>query len=428
MNAPQKKQFFPALQPLQSPLKIALLGYRSDPHVGGQGIYLYYLSRALHQLGHMIDVYSGPPYPKLAAGVNLIKVPSLDLYASEDHVRALRWQHLRSFTDTWEWFSMLTGGFPEPYTFGRRVLKRLKLGDYDLVHDNQSLCFGLLELQRAGVPVVSTIHHPIHRDLQQALLCAENWRHKLLIKRWYSFLSMQQEVAAKLKHVVTVSRQSQLDIEHFFKRHRSRTKLVANGIDTHIFKPLPTVVRKTNQLITTASADQPLKGLPILLDSFAELKADLPSLKLIIIGKLRSDGAAQKQIERLGLAPHIELFSGISTAALVKLYAESTLAVVPSLYEGFGLPLGEAMSCGLPVISSDGGALPEVIGKAGITVPAGNSAALAQGIKTLLQQPHKRQQLGSAARHRILEKFCWRQVARQLTAYYQQILSQHVDP
>ena len=427
MNAPQNNNALKALAPFERPLKIALLGYRSDPHVGGQGIYLHYLSRALYQLGHEVHVYSGPPYPNLASGVKLIKVPSLDLYASENHVRALRWQHLRSFTDTWEWFAMLTGGFAEPYTFGRRILKTLQRQHYDVIHDNQSLCYGLLTLQKLGLPVVSTIHHPIHRDLQHALQAANNWRHALLIKRWYSFLRMQERVAAKLEHVITVSQQSRLDIEHFFKREPSRTHVVANGIDTDTFKPLPEVARKNHQLITTASSDQPLKGLAVLLESFAELQKEIPSLKLVIVGKIPSDGPSSKLIQDLNLTEHVQCFTGISTQELVKLYAESTLAVVPSLYEGFGLPLGEAMSCGVPVVSSDGGALPEVVGKAGLVVSAGSAAALTQAIKALLQHPLQRQQLGRKARQRIVENFCWQQVAQQLTDYYRQILSCHVN-
>ena len=93
-----------------SPLKICLLGYRSNPFSGGQGIYLRYLSQALARRGHQVDVISGPPYPDLVEGINLIKLPSLDLFAEASHIRALRPRHLLSYTDFFEWFSMLTGG------------------------------------------------------------------------------------------------------------------------------------------------------------------------------------------------------------------------------------------------------------------------------------------------------------------------------
>jgi len=406
-------------------LKIALLGYRSAPFVGGQGIYLRYLSAALHQLGHTVHVYSGPPYPDLVAGVELIKVPSLDLYASENHVRALRWQHLSSFTDTWEWFGMLTGGFPEPYTFGRRIAKRLRNSDYDVIHDNQSLCYGLLALQKNGLPVVSTIHHPIHRDLAVALEAAPNWQYRLLTKRWYSFLRMQEKVTAQLKHVITVSKQSQKDIKQFFKCDKKHIPIISNGVDHRLFKPRPEIQRKPCQLITTASADQPLKGLQFLLQTLADLSTSVPDISLIVIGKLKANGDTEKQIKHLGLNGRIRFYSEISTDKIVELYAESTIAISPSLYEGFGLPLAEAMACGIPVISSDGGALPEVVGDAGIVVPAGNSPALSKAIQSLLNCTIKQKQLGEKALLRARQHFCWEKVARDLSDYYRNIMSKN---
>jgi glycosyltransferase involved in cell wall biosynthesis len=121
------------------PLRIALLGYRSQPYGGGQGVYLKYLSKALVEAGHHVDVISGPPYPHLDSRVRLIELPSLDLF--ENGLVSLRPRHLSSLTNIIEWTSKLTGGFAEPYTFGRRAVKYLKQHghNYDLIHDNQSL-------------------------------------------------------------------------------------------------------------------------------------------------------------------------------------------------------------------------------------------------------------------------------------------------
>ena len=96
----------------QSPLRIALLGYRSQPFGGGQGIYIKYLSKALVDAGHEVDVISGPPYPHLDPRVKLIELPSLDLFANG--LMSLRLHHLRSLTNIIEWTSKLTGGFAEP--------------------------------------------------------------------------------------------------------------------------------------------------------------------------------------------------------------------------------------------------------------------------------------------------------------------------
>ncbi|HQY69803.1 MAG TPA: glycosyltransferase, partial [Pseudomonadales bacterium] len=177
------------------------------------------------------------------------------------------------------------------------------------------------------------------------------------------------------------------------------------------------------QLMATASADQPLKGLAVLLNAFAALLPAHPGLRLLVVGKPRPGGDTEKLIARLDLGAHIDFVSGISTAELVRLYRESTLVVVPSLYEGFGLPASEAMACGAAVVSSDGGALPEVVGDAGVLVPAGDETALAGAIAALLADPARRTELGQRARARMSTLFCWRRAARQMTHYYEQVLA-----
>ncbi|MCL6416514.1 glycosyltransferase family 4 protein [Aestuariirhabdus sp. Z084] len=412
-------------RPISRPLRIALLGYRSDPFVGGQGIYLKFLSKALVELGHQVDVLSGPPYPDLDPRVGLIRIPSLDLFACDSHVKALRWRHLRSYSDTFEWCSMLTGGFSEPYTFSRRVAKYLRSSakPYDLVHDNQSLGYGLLTLQRRGIPVVTTIHHPIHRDRQLALDAAPNWKFRLLVRRWHSFLRMQEKVVSQLTNVVTVSEQSRQDISGAFGICQSRIDLIHNGIDTQTFTPNSEVAVDPWQLITTASADQPLKGLRFLLQALAQLRPDFPQLKLLVVGKLQPSGTTARLIDKLELASAVRFVSGISTEALVEHYNRSAIAISPSLYEGFGLPAGEAMACGCAVISSDGGALPEVVGDAGMLVPAGDSGQLANGIATLLRDPELRKELGLRGRARVVERFSWQRAAIQFSNYYYRVIA-----
>lgn len=405
-------------------LRICLLGYRSHPFGGGQGVYLRYLSKALVELGHTVDVISGQPYPELDPRVRLIRMPGMNLY--ETGLRSLRPRHLRSLSNLIEWFSKLTGGFAEPQAFGRRALKYLRrhASAYDIVHDNQSLAWSMLDLQRE-LPLVTTIHHPITSDLRLVLAAERRWWRRLLARRWYSFLGMQKRVAAGLRHVITVSDCSRRDVARDFGLPEQRLARVYNGIDTQVFAPQPGVARKSLQLMATASADQPLKGLAVLLRAFASLLPAHPGLRLLVIGKPREGGDTERLVHRLGLWPHIDFRSGIPTGELVRHYAESTLVVVPSLYEGFGLPAGEAMACGAPVISSDGGALPEVVGDAGVLVPAGDDAALACAIAELLADPARRALLGEKARARILEAFCWRRAAREMTGYYEQVMAAH---
>ncbi len=417
----------PAVNSMQtgSGLRIALLGYRSHPHVGGQGIYLHYLSKALVEQGHNVDVISGPPYPELDARVNLIPLSSLDLYAVENPTRALRLKHLFCVADFYEWWSKLSGGFGEPYCFGRRLTRYFKKHQpqYDIVHDNQSLCYGLLKLQNRGENIVATVHHPITRDRDIALQAATTKGQKWLINRWYNFLVMQKDVVQKLNHVVTVSKQSQQDIAEAFERSIEKIVVIPNGIDTDIFKPQPQIKRKQWQLVTTASSDQPLKGLSVLLNALAILRIESPQLKLVVIGKLKPEGATEKELNSLQLMGAVEFKSGISTPELVAVYAESTLAIVPSLYEGFGLPAAEALACGIPLICSDGGALPEVVGDAARIVKAGDVNELAQAIRELLNNEVECETLGFAGRVHSLQHLSWQVVGEHFCDYYRQILA-----
>lgn len=409
----------------QQKLKICLLGYRSNPYSGGQGIYIKFLSKALVDAGHSVDVISGEPYPELDNRVRLIKLPGLNLFDKDNHVTALRPRHLLSFTDSFEWFSMLTGGFPEPYTFGRRLVQyfRRHQPDYDVVHDNQSLCYGTLELQKMGVPLLTTIHHPITSDLRIALQSADSWKLRLLIKRWHSFLGMQKKVVRQLDHLVTVSEASRKDIANDFSVSISKIQVVHNGIDTEVFKPIPAIARESCTVMATASADAPLKGLNYLLRAVADLSIELPQLKLMILGKLKKEGTTSRLIEKLGIEDRITFYSGLTSDEVAGLYARATCAVIPSIYEGFGLPAGEAMACQVPVISTNGGALPEVVGDAGIIVPVKDHKAIAGAIQKLLGDDTLRAALAIKGRSRMIKLFSWDVAAGDMTQLYRQIIA-----
>jgi len=408
------------------PLRIALLGYRSNPYSGGQGVYLKYLSEALVQAGHAVSVISGEPYPELSDDrIRLIRLPGLNLFAAENHLTALRPRHLASFTDTFEWLSMATGGFPEPYTFGRRVAGLLAREgrQFDVIHDNQCLSWGSLSLQRGPAPLVTTIHHPITWDRDIALSHAPDWQHRLLIRRWHHFLKMQTRVARRLEHIVTVSQRSRQDIGRAFGIDPNRIEVIHNGIDTDTFRPEPSIARNPWQLITTASADQPLKGTQHLIPAFAALCDRYPKLKLVFIGKPKPGGTTERLIDRYRVRERIRFVHGIQPDQIRHLYASSAVAVVPSEYEGFGLPAGEAMACGVPLVSTDGGALPEVVGTAGRVVPAADSRALAHAIGDLLAtDAAERERIGLAGRTHILERFSWSRAAEATATVYRRIL------
>jgi glycosyltransferase involved in cell wall biosynthesis len=410
----------PAPARAASQLRIALLSYRSDPRVGGQGIFASRVARALVNRGHAVDILSGPPYPEVPPGVRLARIPSLDLYAQPHHGhRALRWRHLLSWSDTAEYFGHLSGAFMEPYTFGRRAAAWLapRAADYDVVLDNQSLASGLFSIERAGLPVVEVIHHPVRRDLEFALSAEPRWGMRLLMRQWYSFLTMQERVAPRLKRVIVVSEASRRDVAHYLKVDPARAAAIPLGVDREVFRPTPFATRHPARLVTTASADTPLKGLRFLLQAYATLAAERPSLELVVVGRLR-DGPTARLLESLGLRDRVQFRQDLSGEAMGALFGQATICVTPSLYEGFGLPAAEAMATGAPVVVTDGGALPEVVGEAGVIVPAGDAEALRTAIADLLDDPARRRRLGAAAAARAEACFSWERVAER----YEEIL------
>ncbi len=407
-------------------LRICLLSYRSNPFCGGQGVYVRYLSRALVELGHHVDVISGEPYPELDHRVNLIPLPGLNFYGYSRTLDAVRERGIRSFTDMVEFLSYNTGGFPEPYTFGRRVSAyfRAHIPPYDIVHDNQSLSYGILNIARS-YPLVGTIHHPITIDLRFALSQEKGLLKRLLLKRWHSFLGMQIKVARSLPLIIAVSKSSCEDIIREFGVSSLRIRVVHNGVDLDLFRPLEEIGPRPFSIISTASADVPLKGLNFLISALALLRHRFEEVKLVVIGSPREDGPTHKMIQRLHLENSVEFRPGISHEELVKEYARAWVAVVPSLYEGFGLPALEAMACGKAVVSTTGGALPEVVGDAGILVPPADYRAIAGAIERLFLDDRLRQEMGKRARKRALESFNWMDAARETVEVYREAIRCH---
>ena len=405
------------------PLNILMPSYRSHPYTGGQGIYMRLVTKAMRDLGHNVDVISGQPYPILDDGVKLVKLPSLDLYSYNNPLKAFNFNLLKNKIDLYEWISHLTGGFSEPYTFGERMAKWAKynFSKYDVVHDNQTLAYGLLKLKNFGLPVVGTIHHPITMDKRIDIQHAETLSLKILKWRWYSFLNMQMHVARQLDPIIVVSENTRKDLVRDFKVDIKKTRKVLHGIDHLTFRPIDGIKRKPNQLITTASADVPLKGLIYLIRAYDLLLKDFPELELIVIGKLR-DGPTSKELNKRGIKNKVKFVSDLTSNQIAKLYAESTIAVSPSVYEGFGFPAGEAMSCGIPLVSTNGGSLPEVVGDAGIIVNHSDPASLYQGIKQLLDNDEKRLVYGKMGRKRVLDKFTWKRAAQELVNVYKEAI------
>ena len=408
---------------MNSGLKIALISYRSNPHCGGQGVYVKNLSHALSDLGHDVEVIAGPPDPMLNNNAKLTMLPTLNLYNPENLFRTPALKELKDPVNFLEWLGVSTMGYPEPLTFGIRAQRYFagKIKNYDIIHDNQSLSYSLLFLAKQ-FPITATIHHPITVDRRIAIKSTRSLYKKLKHMRWYSFIGMQKFVAKRLPQIITVSECSKNDIAKEFSIPKKKFKTIPIGIDTDLFHPIDTIKRDPARLIVTNSADTPLKGLFYLLHAVKNI-SEKRKIKLIVIGAPRKNGGIEKLIKQLNLKDHVEFTGRIDNQRFVEEYAKATIAIVPSIYEGFGLPVGEAMACRIPVICTTGGALPEVAGDAAKLVPPGDAKSLEQAVCELLENLKEREKLASAGYKRVINNFTWETTAIKTVMAYREVIN-----
>jgi glycosyltransferase involved in cell wall biosynthesis len=416
-------------------MRICLLTYRGNPYSGGQGIYIYYLSREFQRMGHEVEVIASAPLPEVSEGVILHQLRSSSIYHPESSFRG-NLPKVRNPIDLYELCASRLGIFAEPLAFSFRAYAKIKelckQRRFDIIHDNQGLGYGLLLIKRLNIPVIATIHHPLPIDRQADLEQANGFRQRWRIKKFYSFIRMQAFVARRLDRVITVSQSSAKDTRLFFKVPPDNLRVVYNGIDTQIYSVNEEVSQNRDGLIMVANTDDRKKGVLYLLQALQLLRED--GIKLTIVddaerhssyiedvGPLPSYGF--KLVRKLNLDGMVHFTGRLTREELAQHYSAAQIAIVPSLYEGFGIPAAEAMACGTPVIATTGGALPEVVGDAGILVPPGSADALAAAIKQLLNDKQAQRQMSEAGRKRVEENFNWEQAARKTLEVYQEALT-----
>lgn len=409
-------------------MRICLLTYRGNMYCGGQGVYVYYLAKALHEFGHEVHIITGPPYASAPEGVKLHKIDGLNLYETEGVASLKGPSGLLDSLNLYEVVGSYMGMFPEIFTFSMRAYRKLRelmsQQKFDIIHDNQTLGYGLMLAKGFGVPVVATIHHPIYIDMKADLAQARRFMSKFRRMMFYSFLVMQHLVAKRMDRVITVSKISAKDTVRVFKLPEAKVRVVPNGIDTSVFRRVDHVEKEPNSVVMVANTEDRKKGVVFLLKAMQLLRDEI-DVKLNIVDR---QGDYTKYAPRLvhehGLEDRVTFTGRLSVDELVRRYSLSEIAVTSSVYEGFGLPCAEAMSCGTPVIATRAGALPEVVGNdgAGVLVPPEDPLALAVQIKRLLADKTLRCRMGEAARKRIEEAFSWEVAAQKTLEVYKEVL------
>jgi glycosyltransferase involved in cell wall biosynthesis len=202
--------------------------------------------------------------------------------------------------------------------------------------------------------------------------------------------------------------------------------VVPVGVDHLRFRPLPHVAKVPGRLMTTASADVPMKGLRHLLEAVAKLRTER-DVELVLVSKPQPGGRTERMVDRLGIGDSVRFVHGVSDAELVELMGSAEIACVPSLYEGFSLPTAELMACATPLVVSRAGAIPEVVGDDGECadlVTPGDVGELEQALERMLDDPDRRARMGAAGRRRVQELFSWRAVAVATAAAYEEVIAE----
>lgn len=409
--------------------RIAFVAYRGNMRSGGQGVYLHGLTRELVRLGWQVDVFVGPPYPDSMPWARVVRLENHMFWGARFDRRPgaflPRPNPWRIFTplNFFEYCVTRFGFLPEPLAFSLRASSAVRRAQragarYDLVHDVQSVGYGLLWLRALGLPVVTTIHHPLTVDRRSSLARDRSFAERVGTLTFYP-VRTQRRTARRLDAVLTSSEASAREIERGFAVPRARIRQVGNGVTL----PPQSAARRPPEppeLLFVGRCGDPNKGAEFLFSALARLPE---RIRLRVLDGDPSGTPLGDLLLRLGVRTRV-LFSGkVSQPELERAYQRASIVVVPSLFEGFGLPAIEALAAGTPVVASAAGALPEVIGLAGTgrLVPPGDVAALTRGILETLASWEDEQRLARAARPRLERQFGWPAVARRTAEVYAQV-------
>jgi MMP alpha-(1->4)-mannosyltransferase len=425
------------LPPTDSPenLKICLTLYRGNMYSGGQGIYLAYLARELVALGHEVHAIVGPPRPDLPEGVLEHYLHNHRFF--EFKTLPLRRQGPQILLNPINFYELLAtriGFFPEANTFSMHAYRYLSNllkqpgRRFDIVHDNQTLGYGMALMKTLHLPVVATYHHPLAIDRTAHLRQVHNGKlNEVLGAAFFYPVFMHRVVQAALDLVITDSAAASRQVQQYVGVPESKMRVVYLGVDTDNFHPRPEIPKRPKTLIYVGTTEDKKKGFLFMIQALAILRKTR-DVRLIVVDKPLEDlWSAPDLVDRYHVVDAVEFTGRLSYEQLAERYCSAEIAVVASTYEGFGLPAVEAMASGVPVVSTDGGSLPEVVadGQTGIVVPARDPEAMAKAIARLMDDPDLRERMGKAGQEWVEKRFTWRRAAEDTVAVYREAIAMH---
>jgi glycosyltransferase involved in cell wall biosynthesis len=410
-------------------MRICLLSYRGNMYCGGQGVYVYYLSKFLARQGHEVHLIQGPPYTWDTPWCVQHKLPNYNMFSTRKFFTRFMPEGASPLSllqpiNFYEFAATRFGFFPEMLAFSMRAYNLLRElwadKPFDVIHDNQTLAYGLILMKAFGAPVVSTIHHPLSEDRAADFAQLPKLYDRLKRVVYYP-IDMNRRVTPFMDDIITVSRTAAESVARSFRIPMERISVVYNGVDTDLFRPDTSIRKKKRNLIFVGNTEDRKKGARFLMEAMLYLPEDVTLT--VVDGGAPRHYLMEELMNKFHLEGRVTCTGKISTRELVNKYQEAEIGVCSSIYEGFGFPASEAMSCGIPVVSTTGGALPEVVGsdgEGGFLVPPAEPMALAGAIKRLIEDEPLRKEMGERARKRIVEKFSWDAACREMTGVYEE--------
>ena len=299
--------------------------------------------------------------------------------------------------------------YTEQRIFMRSVLKRFaKKYGVDILYFPTHLDVPT----RLRVPYAVTAHDMIQAALQEEFY--RGWKYRLIVKH-------QIDVLRRAKVIFAVSEHTKKDIVKYAEVDPAKIIVAYNGVDAAFHRyggSLPDGLIPPERYVLNVGGIDWRKNIPLLLSAFAALAKKHPKWRLVVTGKIAKDPLYRDfkdMVAAHNLTDHVVETGYVAPEALCALYRHADVFFYPSLYEGFGLPVLEAMACGAPVVAANRTSIPEVVGDAGILLDPDYPEAFSEALIRLADSKKERERLTEAGFKRAA-LFTWDECAKKVFA------------
>lgn len=388
-------------------MRILMLSWEYPPRsIGGLAQHVYDLTAAQSKLGadlHLITVgdKNAPEY-EVIGGIKVYRIITYPV----------------SSLDFTQWVPQMNIALME-----KAIAVLNQIGNFHLIHNHDWLtAYAAVALKNAyKIPMVSTIHATefgrnlgLHNELQ---------RHISGVERWLSFESLK---------VICCSHHMNNEIKHVFQVPEDKLRIIYNGVNASNFVSHDKAYKREifadpgEKIIFTVGRLVREKGFQVLLEAVPIILKYLPNTKFVIAGKGPYEKELKEQVSRMGIEDHVYFAGYIDDGLRNALYKWASVAVIPSLYEPFGIVALEAMAAQTPLVVSDTGGLSEIVnhGVDGLKAKPGDSNSLSGMIFQLLKNPGLADQMQKQAYLKVKREYSWQEIAKETREVYLEILGE----